>query len=113
MTTITVPTLPIELLGQPVTWRDWDIAPVMSHVPFDCAICAHDDPPAVALGRGAATFFAVRCRHCQTTRVSYREPGFPGRRRLAWQYDGTEVTASVRDLPDGPRPSPTRPEESL
>lgn len=72
---LTVPALPAELDGAPITWDDWDIAPTMSHLPASCVMCAFDEPEAITMGvsEDRRRYSAIRCRRCQWTRIIARE----------------------------------------
>jgi len=85
--------VPVQLPGLldavPLVWGPWDIAPVMSHVPFDCEHCAFDGQPALAMANSPekrGRWMATRCRRCQATRVTTHQSDPPpfGSRVEVW-----------------------------
>ncbi|WP_422744303.1 hypothetical protein ACN27B_08595 [Micromonospora sp. WMMD754] len=98
--TIVPVALPNEIDGVPLSWEPWDLAPIMSHIPYDCEHCAFDGEPATALAtsteqRGRWT--AVRCRRCQATTVTTFQPeaGRLGRYVRVWSAPPQPWTAEV------------------
>ncbi|MGW4803049.1 hypothetical protein [Kitasatospora sp. NPDC004272] len=88
----TVPALPAEHRGQPITWRRWEPAVVIlcerNGDLNGCDQCDHPGPSLLALGLAAPAgrperppvirFHAHRCPRCQEMRV-YERSHAPGR----------------------------------
>ncbi|WP_449060574.1 hypothetical protein [Planomonospora algeriensis] len=82
----TVPALPSEHDGTPITWRPWTPAPLLSHVDAACPQCAHPGPSLLTFGlageKQKIRFQANRCPACRETRVYRREPAAYGLPRI-------------------------------
>jgi len=87
----TIPALPADIDGQPVTWRRWEAAcSWITHIDLSCEQCAHPGPPMLTFGsiphpgkddHALLSYQASRCPACQETRIYRRTPrryGPPG-----------------------------------